>query len=226
MSRPAALGPESCAFLFNDLLASDDDGETVATWILTADALTYVDVGRFGIRPEMSEDGAPSADGVLVTKYEQTWYHFPDIGVAAMPMATLRNYSARKGWAWSTQEVTDGLAAQAQDIANLGAVQHTTLVIGHPTYQRNRSPAVVAARIGMRGSVPTLLGSVDRGFIGAPAFVAFPKPESSDPDELMLKCIGIVLPGDAAHPIATFDKIRPVLRQIITENLAPGVYPR
>lgn len=144
MSRPAALGPESCAFLFNDLLASDDDGETVATWILTVDALTYVDVGRFGIRPEMSEDGAPSADGVLVTKYEQTWYHFPDIGVAAMPMATLRNYSARKGWAWSTQEVTDGLAAQAQDIANLGAVQHTTL--GHRASDIPTKP--VASRSG------------------------------------------------------------------------------
>jgi hypothetical protein len=217
---------ESCAFLFNDLLASDNDGDTVATWILTADATTYIDAGAFGIRPEMTEDGAPSAEKVIVTKYEQTWYHFPDIGVAAMPMAVLRDYSARKGWAWSTQEITDGLAADAHDIADLGEEQHTILVIGHPTDQRNRPPGVAVARIDMRGGVPALLGRADRGFIGAPAFVAFPRPASSDSNELLLKCIGVVLPGDATHSIATFDKIRPLLRQIVTEKLPPDVYPR
>jgi hypothetical protein len=31
----------------------------VASWILTADAMTYIDAGVFGIRPEMTEDGAP-----------------------------------------------------------------------------------------------------------------------------------------------------------------------
>jgi hypothetical protein len=221
-----ADGHESCAFLFNDLLASDDDGDTVATWILTADALTYTDFGAFGIRPEMTEDGVPSAEKVIVTKYEQTWYHFPDIGVAAMPMAVLRDYSARKGWAWSTQEVTDGLAANARDIADLGEEQHTILVIGHPADRRSRAPGVTVARIDMRGGVPTLLGGADRGFIGAPAFVAFPNPALPDSGGLLLKCIGVVLPGDATHPIATFDKIRTQLRQIVTEELPPGVYPQ
>ncbi len=151
--------------------------------------------------------------------------YFPDIGVAAMPMAVLRDYSARKGWAGSTQEVTDGLAATAHDIAELGEVQHTVLVIGHPTGQRNRPPGVAVARMDMRGGVPTLLGSADRGFVGAPAFVAFPNPASSDSNALLVKCIGVVLPGDATHPVATFDKIRPLLRQIVTDELAPGVYP-
>jgi hypothetical protein len=222
----AAGGRESCAFLFNDLLASGDGGDTVATWILTADALTYADFGVFGIRPEMTGDGTPSAEAVIVTEYEHAWYHFPDIGVAAMPMAVLRDYSARKGWAWSTQEITDGLAATARDIASLGKEQHTTLVIGHPTDQPGRPLGITVARIGMDGDVPTLGGSADRGFIGAPAFVAFPNPASSDPDELLLKCLGVVLPGDAAHPIATFDKIRPLVRQVVAEELPPGVYPR
>jgi len=221
-----ADGRESCAFLFNDLLASDDDGDTVATWILTADALTYTDFGVFGIRPEMTQDGAPSAEAVIVTEYEHTWYHFPDIGVAAMPLAVLRDYSARKGWAWSTQEITDGLAATARDIAGLGEEQHTALVIGHPTDRPNRPQAIAVARIDMRGGAPTLLGSADRGFIGAPAFVAFPNPASSDPNELLLKCIGVVLPGDATHPIATFGKIRPLVRQVVAEELPPGAYPR
>jgi hypothetical protein len=220
-----ADGHESCAFLFNDLLASDDDSDTVATWILTADAMTYVGAGVFAIRLEMTEGGAPSADDVIVTEYEQSWYHFPDIGVAAMPMAVLRGYAARKGWAWSTQEITDGLAANAHDIAALGEVPHTLLAIGHPTDQRGRPPGVAVARIDMGGGVPTLLGSAERGFIGGPAFVAFPSPASADSNELMLKCIGVVLPGDAAHPIATFDKIRPRLRRIVTDDLAPGVYP-
>lgn len=77
----------------------------------------------------------------------------------------------------------------------------------------------------MRGGIPTLLGSADRGLIGAPAFVAFPNSASSDSNELLLKCIGVVLPGDATHPIATFDKIRPLLRQIVIDELTPGVYP-
>src|ERR1700751_3873052 len=102
MSQIAA-GHESCAFLFNDLLASGNNGSTVATWILTADAMTYTDAGVFGIRPGMTEDGPSSAENVIVTQYQRSWYHFPDIGVAAMPMAVLRYFSARKGWAWSTQ---------------------------------------------------------------------------------------------------------------------------
>jgi hypothetical protein len=31
--------------------------------------------------------------------------------------------------------------------------------------------------------------------------------------------------GDGIHPIASFDKILPWLRQIVTDDLAPGVYP-
>ena len=222
--RHIADGHESCAFLFNDLLASDDDSATVATWILTADALTYLDTGVFAIRPEMT-DGAPSAEYVIVTKYQQTWYHFPDIGVAAMPMAVLRDYSARKGWAWSTQEITDGLAADAHDITELGQVQHTVLVIGHPTDRQDRSLGVASARIDMRDQVPTVLGGLDRGLIGAPAFVAFPKFSPPDSYSFLVKCIGVVLPGDTTYPVATFDKIRPLLRQIVTDELEPGVYP-
>jgi hypothetical protein len=44
-------------------------------------------------------------------------------------------------------------------------------------------------------------------------------------DGLLLKCTGVVLPGGSAHPIATFDKIRPRLRQIFTDKLALGVCP-
>src|SRR5262249_18357257 len=124
------------------------------------------------------------------------------------------------------QEITDGLAATARDIAGLGEEQHTALVIGHPTDRPNRPQAIAVARIDMRGGAPTLLGSADRGFIGAPAFVAFPNPASSDPNELLLKCIGVVLPGDATHPIATFGKIRPLVRQVVAEELPPGAYPR
>jgi hypothetical protein len=221
-----AGGRQSCAFLFNDLLASDDDGDTVATWILTADAMTYADFGAFDIRPEMTENGAPSAKAVIVTEYEHSWYHFPDIGVAAMPMAVLRDYSARKGWTWSTQEITDGLAATARDIANLGEEQHTILIIGHPADQPNRPQGVMVARIDVHGGVPALPGRADDGFIGAPAFAAFPNPASPDSNELLLRCIGIILPGDAAHPIATFDEIRPLVRQVVAEELPPGVYPR
>ncbi len=221
-----AGGRQSCAFLFSDLLASDATGDTLATWILTADALTYADFGAFDIRPEMTANGAPTAKAVIVTEYQQTWYHFPDIGVAAMPMAVLRDYSARKEWTWSTQEITDGLAATARDIANLGEEQHTTLVIGHPTDQPGRPQGVAVARIDMHSGVPVLPGRTDDGFIGAPAFVAFPNPASPDSNELLLKCIGVVLPGDAAHPIATFDKIRPLVRQVVAEELPPGVYPR
>jgi len=78
----------------------------------------------------------------------------------------------------------------------------------------------------MRSGVPTLPSSDDRGFIGAPAFVACPNPASSASQELLLKCIGVVLPGDAAHPIASFDKIRPLVRQVVAEELPPGAYPR
>lgn len=123
------------------------------------------------------------------------------------------------------QEVTDGLAATAHDIAEPGEDEHTVLVIGHPTGPGSRLPSVTVARMDMRGGVPTLLGSADRGFVGAPAFVAFPNPASSEPNALLAKCLGLVLPGDDTHPVASFDKIRRLLPQITTDELPPGVYP-
>jgi hypothetical protein len=129
MESPTS-GAVSTAFLFNDLLSSTDVHETVATWILTIDAATYMEVGAVRIRPEMVAPSGSSADGVILTNFSRLWYHFPDIGVASMPMAVLNDYAARNGWAWHTEEVTDGLAANARDIAALGNAPHTILVLG------------------------------------------------------------------------------------------------
>lgn len=222
--RQGVDGPESCGFLFNDLLDASGGSETVVTWILTADATTHSDTGVFGIRPEMTEKGKPTARNVIVTDYENGWYHFPDIGVAAMPMAVLRDYAARKKWAWSTQEVTDGLAATPQDIAGLGRDPHTILVLGHPADRAGRPPGIAVGRTGPHDGGLALLGEIDPGFIGAPAFVPSPNPEQPGSDGLVIKCVGVVLPGGTAHPVATFDAIRPLLRRIAVEELAPGVY--
>jgi hypothetical protein len=136
-------------------------------------------------------------------------------------MAVLDTYAARNGWAWSTQEVTDGLAATARDIAELGDAQHTALVLGHPIGQQNPWPGVAVIRMQRRVDVPTLLGGLDRGFVGGPAFVVVPDPASSSEYSLLIKCVGVVLPGGATHPVADFGKIRDLLRRVRIDDLAP-----
>jgi hypothetical protein len=76
----------------------------------------------------------------------------------------------------------------------------------------------------MRDGVLTCRESVDPGFAGAPTFVALTPPDSSDPDALLVKCVGLLLPGDTTT-IATFDRIRLPLRRIVTDELTPGVSP-
>jgi hypothetical protein len=212
------------AFLFNDLLSSNDDTETYVTWVITADAMTYEDVGGIRIRHDMASIGA-SANNILMTEFPQHWYHFPDIGVAGMPMAELEEVATRKGWSWLTQPVTDGLAATAADIEALGTDKHTLVALGHPVedgYRRPLRAGVVRAE--RRDTGLTCVRPFDAPFVGGPAFVLLPIPDSPDPNAQYVKCAGVILPGEPTT-IATFDRIRGPLRRIITEDLPPGTYP-
>jgi hypothetical protein len=212
--------PESAAFLFNDLLSSDDEGDQVVTWILTADAMTHTELGQFGIRPEMADARGASADNVIMTDYEQSWYRLPELGVAAMPMRVLERYAAAKGWAWDTQEVSQGMAATAADIAALAGA-HTALVLGHPDEDHRRPLSIAFGRITQTDGAVTLLGAVEGGFVGAPVFAAIPRPDAADPDELKIICVGVLLPREGdGHPVATFDRIRTAVRHVWTNQFS------
>lgn len=48
------------------------------------------------------------------------------------------------------------------------------------------------------------VGTLPQGCVGAPVFIGAGLGENS----FKLVCVGVALPGDGHHPIATFDRIR------------------
>ncbi|WP_406085665.1 hypothetical protein [Streptomyces virginiae] len=121
-------------------------------------------------------------------------------------------------------EVTDGVAATEEDIAALDGTPVPAYLLGHVDDDVNgpRGQAVVVGEIvrtdedGVRR-----LGTLPRGCVGAPVFIGAGLGGNS----FKLVCVGVALPGEGPHPIATFDRIRAALLAVAPErrDLAPVV---
>ncbi|MFB7310259.1 hypothetical protein [Streptomyces sp. NPDC056192] len=118
------------AFWFNDLVDKQGDTQTVRQYLVTAGAMTRYDIAEVRLRPELSES-AMSADAIAMVKFEQEWTPLGDSGVAVMPTGGLHALARRKRWEWATDEITDGLAARAEDVAAVGAEPVPAYVLGH-----------------------------------------------------------------------------------------------
>lgn len=124
-------GRAGTAFLYNELLESTPEDDLVREWLLTAAVLTRGDVGEVRLRPELIEPAGAAADHLAVLKFEQGWSRAAN--VAATPSAFLHDHARRKGWSWSTQQVTDGVAARAEHLGTLNGEPHTAYALGHVT---------------------------------------------------------------------------------------------
>ncbi|MCX5314647.1 hypothetical protein [Streptomyces sp. NBC_00154] len=92
---------------------------TDAPHLATAGAMTQYDIAEVRLRPELSES-AMSAHAIAMIKFEQEWTPLGDSGVAVMPTGGLHALARRKRWEWATDEITDGPAARAEDVAAVG----------------------------------------------------------------------------------------------------------
>ncbi|MFD4946250.1 hypothetical protein ACFVYE_46140 [Streptomyces sp. NPDC058239] len=202
------------AFWFNDLVGRQGDTETVRQYLVTAGAMTRYDIAEVRLRSELSES-AMSAQAIAMIKFEQEWAHLGDSGVAVMPTGGLHALARRKRWEWATDEITDGLAAQPEDVAVVGGERVPAYVLGHDVGpDRTDRPQVVTignvvrdsddARVWWNGEVPV-------GCVGAPVFVGIALGDQ----RFKLVCLGVVLPAvGSRHPVATFDLIRSAVREL------------
>ncbi|MGW3267159.1 hypothetical protein [Streptomyces sp. NPDC001056] len=206
------------AFWFNELVGTTGEGEAVRQYLVTASEPARVENAEFTLRPELCAP-AMSAEKLLMTDFAGGWIHLDGLGVAVMPTAGLHAHGVRKGWRWTTDEITDGIAAEEEDVAGLGEKPVAAYALGHDVGAGDgaREQAVVVGGVARTGSGGVRwVGDLPRGCVGAPVFISAPVGGNS----FKLVCAGVVLPGDDHHPIATFDRIRTALRA-----LAPDATP-
>ncbi|MEV4811587.1 hypothetical protein [Micromonospora avicenniae] len=182
------------AFLFQD-----PDGE----YLLTADSVAG-GAGELGLRASVTEPVgvAPAALSVA------GWLRRPEAGVAILPVAGLHGSAAAAGWAFRMQPVVDIVAADADVVARIDATPGSAFVLAHGLPEDGDRPLEVAIeRVSRVGDEVRIGAGLPAGYVGAPVFGV----ETAADGGMALHCLGLVLPGTASHPVATFDRIRAML---------------
>ncbi|MEU5946268.1 hypothetical protein ABZ793_11980 [Micromonospora sp. NPDC047465] len=180
-------------------------------YLLTADALTHASAGEIGLRASVTEPAGVSAEAVALPDYAARWHHREDLGVAVMPTGGLHEHADGEGWRWRTQQVPDGIAADRDAIARIGAEPGSAIVLAHGAGADGARPLEVAIeRVTRVGDAVRITAELPLGYVGAPVFGV----QAGD-GEVGLRCLGLVLPArDGGHPLATFDRIREAVAAI------------
>ncbi|WP_371599317.1 hypothetical protein [Streptomyces sp. NBC_00564] len=205
------------AFWFNELVETTSEGEVIRQYLVTASEPTRVEMAEFTLRPDLC---APvmSAEKLAMIDFAQEWTHLGGLGVAVMPTAGLHAHGARKGWRWTTDEITDGIAATEEDIAGLGEHPIAAYVLGHIAEDGAREQAVVVGQVTRTsGGSIRWNGDLPQGCEGAPAFIS----ARLSGDSFKLVCLGVTLPADGHHAIVSFDRIRAALNSLPSDT-RPG----
>ncbi len=181
--------------------------EVIRQYLVTASEPARVEVAEFTLRPDLCTP-VMSSEKLMMIDFAEGWIHLGDLGVAVMPTAGLHAHGARKGWRWTTDEITDGIAATEQDIAELGEHPIAAYVLGHITEDRDREQTVVIGQVTRTsGGSIHWIGNLPQGCVGAPVFIGARLGGNS----FKLVCLGVTLPADGDHAIAPFDRIRAAL---------------
>ncbi|MGW7264276.1 hypothetical protein [Streptomyces sp. NPDC054842] len=220
-------GSHATAFWFNELVASGPDGEVIRQYLVTAGELTRFGLAEVTLRPALGIP-APSADKLALPDFEQGWIHLDGLGVAVLPTEGLHAYAKRKGWRWNTDEITDGVAARAEDIARIGADPMPAYALCHDVgVDGERDQAIVVGALARAddGTVRWGGGALPPGCVGAPVFAGVPLETTGEGAAFKLVCAGVALPPDGhgfgSHPVATFDAVRAALGAVSTGTPPP-----
>ncbi|WP_147433141.1 hypothetical protein [Catellatospora citrea] len=222
--RPVG-GAAGTAFLYNELLESTPDGDQVREWVLTATSLTRSELGEFRVRPELVEPAGAAADYLIVQEFDERWSR--GTNAAVMSSGVLDDYAERKGFRWTMAQVTDGVAARAEELRVLSGEPHRAYALGHVTTALGTPgegrPLAVAYSGVTRDpdGVVRWAGALPEGFTGAPVFLA----QHRSGREFRLLCIGLIAGGDRNPTVATFDTIRKMIDRLGV-GATPGVWER
>lgn len=150
-------------------------------------------------------------------RFAQLWTHRADLGAAIMATQGRHEHVPAKGWRWATQEVTDGVAARAPEVAAIGELPISAFVLGHLVNEpsgSSRPLELVVGRVIRDGDRLVFASPLPAGFVGAPVFCL----QARGSDGGALQCLGLALPGDDRHPVATFDRIRDAIADLTTQR--------
>ncbi|MGC5020581.1 hypothetical protein [Micromonospora sp. DT47] len=179
-------------------------GHPTGEYLLTADALTHAEVGEIGLRASVTEPAGVASDAMLLPDFPRLWAHRPEVGAAIMPTSDLHAYAAERGWRWRTQPVPDAVAVRADEVAGLGAEPISAIVLALGLCEDGSRPLEVAVERAVRADNGLrITAALPAGYVGAPVFGV--RPDAAG--EVGLRCLGLVLPGEGGHPLATLDRI-------------------
>jgi hypothetical protein len=203
------------AFFFDELAGPTVGGDPVREYLLTADVLTHAAVGEIGLRASVTEPAGVASDAILMPDFARRWVHHPDAGVAIMPTGGLYEHGRAEGWQWRIQPVSDGIAARADSIAEVGPGPSSAFVLALGVGEDGSRPLEVAIeRVVRDGDAVRVTAALPPGYVGAPVFTVY----TNDDGDVALRCLGLVLPGDGSHPLATFDRIRAAIAETIATD--------
>lgn len=203
------VGGFATAFRYNHL-----DGDEATRYLVTAEAATDLDTADWILRPDLGEPDV-SAEHLVMFNFADKWTRIPQLGIALLPAAELDAYADRKGWRWTVDEISDGLAARAADVATIGLMSMPGYMLGHnvaPGKERTQTVFVGAVAMDLRGKL-RWMAPLPEGAAGSPVFMSVPL----DGRAFKLVCLGLVLPGENPCEIISFDRIR----RAITDLFAP-----
>ncbi|MFI5911814.1 hypothetical protein [Dactylosporangium sp. NPDC051541] len=207
------VGPRSrpgTAFFYNELVESTPDGDTVREWLVTADRLSRPELGEIRLRPEIIEPAGAASAYLAVRDFAGMWQRHK--GVAVTRTFFLHDHAERKGWAWSAEQVTDGLAAKAEHVKAVDGEPRGALALGHIAREPGEpgEPRPLAAANATLARDPDRVirwqGWLPAGFAGAPVFVL----EARGP-EVVLRCLGALATAGNSPAVLTFDVIRALI---------------
>ncbi len=213
------------AFWYNDLVSTNANHEVIRQYLVTAESRTRYEIGQFTLRDGLAEPELP-ADELVLPSFAKKWTGLGGLGVAVMPTTDLHIHAERKGWSWSTDEVTSGLAAQPDDIALIGTEPLPAYVLGHEVDEEpggrhaDRPQVLLPGMVSRQDAEPVRwTGPFPQGLAGAPVFTVLPMEDG----RAKLVCLGLALPGDpaadastaaAAPTVVTFDLLRPAIHAV------------
>lgn len=226
------------AFWYNDLVDTTMPGrEVIRQYLVTAEPLTRHALGQWTLRSGLSEP-EQTAGVLMMPDFAEKWIRLPDLGIAVMPTVDLHRHAEAKRWSWTTEEITEGLAARDADIAAIGTDPLPAYLLGHGVgpaapeepaqdeddagdageakKSRDVRPQAVVPGTVVRDADGSIRwhGPLPAGYAGAPVFAGLPLGD----EQFNLVCAGLVLPGEAPYTVATFDRIRPAVRALAPTN--------
>ncbi|SCG74493.1 hypothetical protein [Micromonospora humi] len=209
----APAGTVGTAFFYSELVGATDDGEVAHEWLLTAEVLTDRPYGEILLRPSVTEPAEGAAEPIELSGFADHWLRLPELGVAAMPTGGLHGHADDRGWRWRTQQVTEAVAASAGAVARIGAAPGSAFVLALGVAEDGSRPLeAVVQQVARDGDEVRVTVELPAGYVGAPVFTVEAGPEGA----AVPRCLGVLLPPrDGGHPVATFDRIRPALAEVV-----------